>query len=109
MHTKKIEIESTEYHCWHEVGHATACIHFGGVVEFATELILSEMKLLSPIDNREFIQILFKNASRDREIFFNKNFNYVFSETEDMEFMNYAKRTAYEIMPYTVSVKVVVT
>ena len=29
-----IEIDSLEYQCWHEVGHATVCLHLGGDVEF---------------------------------------------------------------------------
>lgn len=30
----KILVDSTEYKCWHEVGHATICLHLGGDVEF---------------------------------------------------------------------------
>jgi hypothetical protein len=29
-----IIVDSYEYRCWHEVGHATACLHFGGEVDF---------------------------------------------------------------------------
>jgi len=29
-----IVIDSLEYQCWHEVGHATVCLHLGGDVEF---------------------------------------------------------------------------
>jgi len=29
-----IEINSLEYQCWHEVGHATVCLHLGGDVKF---------------------------------------------------------------------------
>jgi hypothetical protein len=30
----KIVVDSDEYKCWHEVGHATVCLHLGGDVEF---------------------------------------------------------------------------
>ena len=30
----KIIVDSIEYKCWHEVGHATVALHLGGVVEF---------------------------------------------------------------------------
>jgi hypothetical protein len=29
----KIVVDSVEYKCWHEVGHATVCLHLGGDVE----------------------------------------------------------------------------
>ncbi|MGP0083492.1 MAG: hypothetical protein ACLP0B_07680 [Steroidobacteraceae bacterium] len=29
----KIIVDSVEYKCWHEVGHATVCLHLGGDVE----------------------------------------------------------------------------
>ena len=29
----KIIVDSLEYKAWHEVGHATVCIHLGGIVE----------------------------------------------------------------------------
>lgn len=31
---KKIRVDSDEYRAWHEVGHATVCLHLGGDVEF---------------------------------------------------------------------------
>lgn len=30
----KIRVDSDEYRCWHEVGHAVVCLHLGGDVEF---------------------------------------------------------------------------
>lgn len=30
----KIIVDSDEYKCWHEVGHATVCLHLGGDVDF---------------------------------------------------------------------------
>ena len=30
----KIRVDSVEYKCWHEVGHATVCLHLGGDVDF---------------------------------------------------------------------------
>ena len=29
-----IRVDSVEYKCWHEVGHATVCLHLGGDVNF---------------------------------------------------------------------------
>lgn len=29
-----IRVDSIEYKCWHEVGHAVVCLHLGGDVEF---------------------------------------------------------------------------
>jgi hypothetical protein len=29
-----IRVDSFEFRCWHEVGHATICLHLGGDVEF---------------------------------------------------------------------------
>jgi hypothetical protein len=29
----KVIVDSDEYRCWHEVGHATVCLHLGGDVE----------------------------------------------------------------------------
>lgn len=30
----KIRVDTVEYKCWHEVGHATVCLHLGGEVDF---------------------------------------------------------------------------
>lgn len=30
----KLVVDSIEYKCWHEIGHATVCLHLGGDVEF---------------------------------------------------------------------------
>jgi hypothetical protein len=30
----KIRVDSDEYRCWHEAGHATVCLHLGGDVDF---------------------------------------------------------------------------
>ena len=30
----EILVDSDEYKCWHEVGHATVCLHLGGDVDF---------------------------------------------------------------------------
>jgi hypothetical protein len=30
----RIRVDSVEYKCWHEVGHATICLHLGGDVDF---------------------------------------------------------------------------
>jgi hypothetical protein len=30
----KIRVDSVEYKCWHEVGHAIVCLHLGGDIDF---------------------------------------------------------------------------
>jgi hypothetical protein len=30
----RMKVDSVEYKCWHEVGHATVCLHLGGDVDF---------------------------------------------------------------------------
>lgn len=35
----KIVVDSDEYKCWHEVGHATVCLHLGGDVDFIEFLV----------------------------------------------------------------------
>ena len=35
----KIRVDSDEYKCWHEVGHAVVCLHLGGDVEFIEFLV----------------------------------------------------------------------
>lgn len=35
----RIRIDSDEYKCWHEVGHATVCLHLGGDVAFIEFLV----------------------------------------------------------------------
>ena len=35
----KIRVDSDEYRCWHEVGHATVCLHLGGDVKFIEFLV----------------------------------------------------------------------
>lgn len=34
LNAMTIRVDSVEYKCWHEVGHATVCLHLGGDVEF---------------------------------------------------------------------------
>ena len=34
LNAMKIRVDSLEYKCWHEVGHATVCLHLGGDVDF---------------------------------------------------------------------------
>lgn len=117
-----IEINSFEYQCWHEVGHAVTCLHLGGDVAFiefiddethkglararcettpdirplvlcggfATEFVLSRDGYLENHDEREFTQIVFKNASIDREMFFGKTEDDDLTKKEDTEFMHLA-------------------
>jgi hypothetical protein len=35
----KIRVDSDEYKCWHEAGHAIVCLHLGGHVEFIEFLV----------------------------------------------------------------------
>ncbi|WP_144439641.1 hypothetical protein [Halomonas chromatireducens] len=118
-----LEVNSLEYKCWHEIGHAVVCLHLGGTVEFveimgeesegrgfararcnttpdirpsvlcagfATEYVLSRKGFLAAIDEKEFTQLVFKNASIDREMYHRVSDQHDFSENEDREFMNLA-------------------
>jgi hypothetical protein len=91
-----IAINSLEYQCWHEVGHATVCLHLGGDVEFielidnaarahclttqpirqsvacggfAAEFYLLRAGYLPPVDEKEITQTIFRNTAKDREMF----------------------------------------
>ena len=121
----KITVDSEEYRCWHEVGHATVCLHLGGDVDFiellhgdsrghararcvvTTEIekevacggFAAEAYLLkfghaekSHDDERDINQIVFHNATNDREDFWNRKLgiNEVFAKEEDIEFMHHA-------------------
>jgi hypothetical protein len=126
----KIQINSFEYQCWHEVGHAVVCLFLDGDFEsiefvddpeakgiakarcetnseirnfvacggFATEYVLYKKGRLSSVDDKEFTQILFENATRDREMFFNRTLskNDEFTVDEDKEFMHCA---IYSVVP----------
>lgn len=119
-----IAINSLEYQCWHELGHATACLHFGGNVEFiellddenvgglararcsttpdirpmvacggfAAEFYLLRNGHLPKIDEREITQIIFRNATKDREMFYGRTLGDTeqFSKNEDEAFMHTA-------------------
>jgi hypothetical protein len=120
----KIRVDSVEYKCWHEVGHATICLHLGGDVDgieflegdarghavahcgnvmpemersvacggFAAEFYLLKKGLAekSGDDKRDINQIVFHNATHDREEFWGRRRGEKFTATEDTEFMNYA-------------------
>lgn len=120
-----ILVDSFEYKCWHEVGHATACLHFGGEVESIEFLdgnarghartrcvVTPEMEknvacgggaveffLLdngyarqAPDDERNLSQVVFHNASADREDYWDRRLgrDEAFSTEEDKAFMNHA-------------------
>lgn len=120
-------VDSYQYRCWHELGHATACLHFGGKVEFIEMLFgdlrghgrtrcevlpgterhvacggfAAEFFLLNRGyaaraigDERDISQIVFHNATHDREAFWGRKLrkNEFFSEGEDRAFMNHALR-----------------
>jgi hypothetical protein len=121
----KIRVDSLEYKCWHEVGHATVCLHLGGDVDsieflygdarghavahcrditpeiersvacggFAAEfyLLRNGYAEKSADDQRDISQIVFHNATHDREEFWGRKFGSDgFTEAEDKEFMNHA-------------------
>jgi len=122
----KIFVDSDEYRCWHEVGHAGVCLHLGGEVEFMEFLLddarghartrcvptpgtdrsvacggfAAEYFLLSkqlaekqPNDKRDISQIVFHNASGDREEFWGRKIDWStnsFSKEEDEQFMQHA-------------------
>ncbi|MDM0010891.1 hypothetical protein QTH87_00435 [Variovorax sp. J22P168] len=121
----KIRVDSVEYRCWHELGHATVCLHLGGGVDFielldgdvrgyarARCVVLPEIErrvacggfaaefyLLSKDyaerghgDNRDISQIVFHNATHDRQDFWGREpgSSYEFSAEEDTEFMHHA-------------------
>lgn len=121
----QIIVDSVEYRCWHEVGHATACLHRGGDVEliellegdarghasascivtveiertvacggFAAEFYLLNNRhaVRAPGDERDLSQIVFHNATHDREDFWGRKpgRGKTFTADEDREFMNHA-------------------
>jgi hypothetical protein len=122
----KIRVDSVDYKCWHEVGHATICLHLGGDVDgieflegdarghavahccdvtpemersvacggFAAEFYLLRKGLAEKggDDERDINQIVFHNATQDREDFWGRTLgrDEHFSAAEDTEFMNYA-------------------
>jgi hypothetical protein len=121
----KIRVDSVEYKAWHEVGHATVCLHLGGEVElieflyddargharascivtpeiektvacagFAAEFYLLKNGLaeLAHDDERDINQIVFHNATSDREDFWGRKLciGEAFSASEDEEFMRQA-------------------
>jgi hypothetical protein len=122
----KIRVDSVEYKCWHEVGHATVCLHLGGDVDFIeflendtrgharTRCVVTSSEIERTVacggfaaefyllkkgyaekgsdDERDINQIVFHNATGDREDFWGRKLgsDEAFSEAEDREFMNHA-------------------
>lgn len=121
----KILVDSFEYKCWHEVGHATVCVHLGGEVDFIEFLdvvvhahartrcvvtpeieksvacggFAAEFYLLKNgyaeqdrTDDRDISQVVFHNATADREDFWGKKLGRsdTFSLEEDATFMSHA-------------------
>lgn len=120
-----IRVDSDEYKCWHEVGHAVVCLSLGGEVEFIEFLesdarghartrcvhgpeieksvacggFAAEVYLLNngyavrgQDDARNISQIVFHNATHDREAFWERKLrrDEVFTEPEDRQFMHHA-------------------
>lgn len=117
-----LDINGREYQCWHELGHAIACLSWGGQVEFvqllneehsvgqafarctptvigrpmalcggfAMEFALLRSGRLAIVDEREMTQVLFRNATIDREMYWRKPSGADFTEEEDRDFMNMA-------------------
>jgi hypothetical protein len=121
----KIRVDSVEYKCWHEVGHATVCLHLGGDVNlielldgdarghararcvvtpeiersvacagFAAEfyLIDNDYAEQGGDDERNISQVVFHNATNDREDFWGRQLcrDEAFTEEEDRVFMKHA-------------------
>lgn len=121
----KILVDSAEYRSWHEVGHATVCLHLGGDVDFiefldgdargyartrcvvtaeieksvacggfAAEFFLlkSGYAVQSDNDKRNISQVVFHNASEDREDFWERKLGEeeAFTRAEDQAFMQHA-------------------
>jgi hypothetical protein len=122
----KILVDSVEYKCWHEVGHATVCLHLGGDVDFIefldgdargharTRCVVTSPELERAVacggfaaefyllnkgyaqkggdDERDISQIVFHNATGDREDFWGRKLggDEAFTKAEDEEFMHRA-------------------
>jgi hypothetical protein len=122
----KIRVDSIEYKCWHEVGHAIVCLHLGGDVDsiefldgdarghavahccdvtpemersvacggFAAEFYLLKNGYAEKDghDERDISQIVFHNATHDREEFWGRKLgrDEQFTTAEDMAFRDYA-------------------
>ena len=83
----KIRVDSIEYKCWHEVGHATVGLHLGGDIDFI-ELLDGDARGHA----RDISRIVFHNATSDREDFWGRKLgsDEAFTEAEDTGFMNHA-------------------
>jgi hypothetical protein len=119
--TSIMEVNSTTYECWHEIGHAFVCLHLGGDVQcvelleghergrararcitnpsirklvacggFATEFVLLRDGNVGNQDEKEIAQIIFKNATIDREMYHSLSPKDPISKTQDDEFMKCA-------------------
>lgn len=131
----QIEVNGREYQCWHELGHAAACLEWGGDVEFvelldeehatgqararcastvdgrpkalcggfAMEYVLLRAGRLAHVDEREITQILFRNATIDREMFWHKTPGADISKEEDEEFMRVAINEVAPVLKASVS------
>lgn len=121
----KIRVDSVEYKCWHEAGHATVCLHLGGnvdLIEFlhgdargharACCVVTSEIERSVACggfaaefyllregyaekghdDERDISQIVFHNATSDREDFWGRKLgkDEAFTKAEDEKFMHHA-------------------
>lgn len=129
-----MEINDKEYQCWHEIGHAVACIHSGGHVElielmndpiskglararcetfnqemrmntaaggFAIEYILYKTGCID-IEEKDFLQEVFFNASLDKVSFFNGDFvqdNGYWPKELDESFRDHAIRLSKTFVP----------
>lgn len=122
MHDEKpINMNSTTYECWHEIGHAFVCLHLGGDVQyvelleghekgrararcvtnpdirkfvacggFATEFVLLRDGDLGAQDEKKIAQVIFRNATIDREMYHSLSSEDPISEAQDHEFMDCA-------------------
>lgn len=139
----KIDINSREYQCWHELGHAVVCLHLGGTVDlveflddqphaqgeararcnmneeirsdvlcggFAAELFLLRNHFLPSISEREITQIIFINATKDREMYWRREFqpDEQFSREEDEVFMRQAATVSEIVRTYKRTIQTLV-
>lgn len=131
FHETSMQVNSTTYECWHEIGHAFVCLHLGGDVQFvelleghqlgrararcitnpsirqfvacggfATEFVLLRDGDIGDQDENEVAQLIFRNATIDREMYHSLSPEDSISEDQDREFMHCAVDHVVPIIRY---------
>ena len=121
FHGTYMQVNSTTYECWHEIGHAFVCLHLGGDVQcvellegheigrarakcvtnpsirkavacggFATEYVLLQDGDIGEQDESEITQIIFRNATIDRQMYHSLSSEDPISGDQDRDFMHFA-------------------